>query len=64
MDAWHECFDVNAWREVFEDTGVDADFYALRKRGNDEILPWDMINVGSPIPYLLKEQSRAHAAMA
>lgn len=64
MDAWHECFDMNAWQEVFQNTGIDADFYALRKRNNEEILPWDMINVGSPIPYLLKEQQRAHAAMA
>lgn len=64
MDAWGECFDINAWREVFEESGIDADFYALRKRDNNEILPWDMITVGSPVYYLLKEQQRAHAAMA
>lgn len=63
MDAWRECFDIKAWREVFEDSHVDADFYALRKRPNDEILPWDMITVGSPTQYLLKEQHRARAAM-
>jgi radical SAM family uncharacterized protein len=63
MDAWREHFSVDAWREVFEDTGVDADFYALRKRSDDEILPWDMITVGSPTEYLLKEQRRARAAM-
>jgi radical SAM family uncharacterized protein len=64
MDAWSECFDVNAWREVFRDTGVDPDFYALRKRASDEIFPWDMITVGTPTTYLLKEQKRARAAMA
>jgi radical SAM superfamily enzyme YgiQ (UPF0313 family) len=63
MDAWREHFNIEAWREVFEDTGVDPDFYALRKRGNDEILPWNMITVGSPTEYLLKEQKRAHTAM-
>ena len=63
MDAWSECFDINAWREVFEQSGIDGDFYATRKRANDEILPWDMITVGSPTHYLLKEQDRARAAM-
>jgi len=64
MDAWRECFDFNAWMEVFEDAGVDPDFYALRKRRNKEILPWDMITVGSPTHYLIKEQKRARTAMA
>jgi hypothetical protein len=64
MDAWGECFDINAWREVFQESDVDTDFYALRKRSNEEILPWDMITVGSPTQYLLKEQNRARAAMA
>ncbi|MCZ6767020.1 MAG: TIGR03960 family B12-binding radical SAM protein [bacterium] len=63
MDAWRECFDIHAWREVFEQDRVDSDFYALRKRGNEEILPWDMITVGTPTHYLIKEQTRAHAAM-
>jgi len=63
MDAWSECFNINAWREVFQQDGVDSDFYALRKRGNEEILPWDMITVGTPTHYLIKEQTRAHMAM-
>ena len=62
MDAWTECFDFPAWREVFEDVRVDPDFYALRKRGNEEILPWDIITVGSPTHYLMKERDRAHEA--
>jgi radical SAM superfamily enzyme YgiQ (UPF0313 family) len=63
MDAWSECFDADAWREVFEDCGVDPNFYAIRKRDNSEIMPWDMITVGAPVHYLLKEQDRARAAM-
>jgi radical SAM family uncharacterized protein len=61
MDAWSERFDIAAWREVFEDARIDPDFYALRSRGTNEILPWDMITVGSPTLYLLKERDRAHA---
>jgi radical SAM family uncharacterized protein len=63
MDAWREHFDFEAWHEVFEDAGIDSDFYALRKRNNNEILPWDMITTGSPTEYLLKEQKRARNAM-
>jgi radical SAM family uncharacterized protein len=61
MDAWSERFSLMAWREVFEDARIDTDFYALRERSTEEILPWDMITVGSPTHYLLKERDRAHA---
>ena len=61
MDAWSERFSLMAWREVFEDARIDPDFYALRERSTEEILPWDMIIVGSPTHYLLKERDRAHA---
>ncbi len=61
MDAWSERFDIFAWREVFEEARIDPDFYALRARRADEIMPWDMITVGSPTHYLLKERERAHA---
>jgi radical SAM superfamily enzyme YgiQ (UPF0313 family) len=59
MDAWNECFDIFAWREVFQEAGVDPDFYALRERRTDEILPWDMISVGFPTDHLLIERERA-----
>ena len=61
MDAWSERFSLSLWREVFEESRIDPDFYALRARRTDEILPWDMITVGSPTHYLLKERDRAHA---
>jgi radical SAM family uncharacterized protein len=61
MDAWRECFDMNTWNEVFADRGVDPDWYALRKRPTDEILPWDMIGLKIPTSHLVKEQDRAHA---
>jgi radical SAM family uncharacterized protein len=61
MDAWGESFDMRAWDEVFQDTGVDPDWYALRKRASDEILPWDMIGLKIPTTHLAKEATRAHA---
>ncbi|MCH7548634.1 MAG: TIGR03960 family B12-binding radical SAM protein, partial [Candidatus Krumholzibacteriota bacterium] len=63
MDAWHECFDMRQWDEVFEDTGFDPDWYALRARPTDEVLPWDMIGLKIPSAHLAKEQSRAHAVV-
>ena len=63
MDAWSECFDIFAWQEVFEETGIDPDFYALRERGTDEILPWDTITAGVSPDYLLRERDRAHERM-
>ncbi len=63
MDAWSECFDIRRWEEVFAATGVDPDWYALRARATDEILPWDMIGMKIPTAHLVKEHGRAHAAV-
>jgi radical SAM superfamily enzyme YgiQ (UPF0313 family) len=62
MDAWSETFDIRRWDEVFRDAGVDPDWYALRARSTDEILPWDMIGLKIPTSHLAKEHARAHAA--
>jgi len=62
MDAWTECFDIGKWEEVFQETGVDPDWYALRPRATDEVLPWDMIGLKIPAAHLAKEMTRAHAA--
>ena len=34
------------WKEAFKETGVDIEFYTLRERSTDEILPWDFIDAG------------------
>jgi len=62
MDSWSECFDIRAWREVFSDVGLDPDWYALRPRRSDEVLPWDMIGLKIPVSHLAKENRRAHTA--
>jgi radical SAM family uncharacterized protein len=59
MDAWNECFNIHVWEEVFQESGIDPDFYALRARHADEILPWDMIQLHTPTAYLRKEAERA-----
>jgi radical SAM family uncharacterized protein len=61
MDGWSECFDKHAWAEVFEETGIDPDFYALRKRGEEEVLPWDHMLAHTSKDYLLKEKGKIGA---
>ena len=46
FDAWDEFFDYDKWLSVFERTGIDPAFYANRKFGMDEVLPWDIIDCG------------------
>lgn len=59
FDGWSEKFDYSLWIEAFQETGVDGDFYALRKRDIEEVLPWDFIDIGVTKEYLLKEFKRA-----
>ena len=59
FDGWHEHFDYEKWLQSFEELGIDPDFYALRERTYDEILPWDFIDIGVTKAYLMKEHQRA-----
>ncbi len=60
FDAWTEFFDFDAWMEIFKEAGVDADFYATRGFGLDEILPWDMIDCGVTKDFLMREREKAY----
>ena len=59
MDSWEECFDARRWHEVFQETGLDHEWYALRRRGIDEILPWDVITLAATKRHLVEEKERA-----
>jgi radical SAM family uncharacterized protein len=61
MDGWSEHFDLRKWREAFQEVGLDPNWYALRARGSDEVLPWEMIGLKIPQSHLAKENRRAHA---
>ena len=39
FDAWTDYFSFERWEEAFSATGVDMDFYTIRERSLDEILP-------------------------
>ena len=60
FDAWDECFDYDKWISVFERCGVDPAFYANRKFGLDEVLPWDIIDCGVTKEFLRRERDKAY----
>ena len=60
FDAWDEYFDYDKWMQVFENCGIDPAFYANREFGKDEVLPWDIIDIGVTKEFLLRENKKAH----
>ena len=60
LDGWDEYFNYSYWFDAFNTCGVDPDFYTVRGYGEDEILPWDTIDVGVTKRFLQKERSRAY----
>ena len=63
MDGWDEYFDYQIWLNAFEKCGVDPNFYTVRGYAEDEILPWDPIDVGVTKKFLLCERRRAYEEM-
>jgi len=59
FDAWDEHFDYEKWLDAFRAAGIDPAFYANREMGEDEILPWDVIDCGVTKEFLLRERHRA-----
>ncbi len=61
LDAWDEFFDYDRWMAAFDACGIDVSFYTTRGFSLDEILPWDMIDIGVTKAYLMRERERAYA---
>ena len=59
MDGWDEYFSYQAWLDAFDACGIDPNFYTVRGYGEDEILPWDTIDVGVTKNFLLRERKQA-----
>ena len=47
------------WPQTLKTTPLNPDFYTLRERGLDELLPWDFIDHGIKKSYLAREYNRA-----
>ena len=61
LDGWDEYFRYDIWLDAFKKHGVDMDFYTTRGYGEDEILPWDTIDVGVTKKFLQRERKQAYA---
>ena len=60
FDGWNDCFNFNAWMDIFKECGIDPDFYTTRKRSFDEILPWDFLDYGVCKRFLISECEKAY----
>ncbi len=47
------------WPQTLRTTALDTDFFALRERSADELLPWDFIDTGVSRDFLWREYERA-----
>ena len=55
FDAWYEQFDMDAWRQAFAAEGLEMDFYTQRRRGIDEVFPWEHVDVAVTRRFLTQD---------
>ena len=60
LDGWDEYFNYSKWYDAFRECGIEEDFYTTRGYGEDEVLPWDTIDVGVTKAFLKRERHRAY----
>ncbi len=60
-DAWSEYFHYDKWKKAFEDNNLDMEFYIRRERAEDELFPWDFIDIGVTKEFMLKEYHNSKA---
>ncbi len=58
-DSWNEFFHYSRWQKAFADHGLTMEFYIGRERGEDELFPWDFIDIGVTKEFLLREYHNA-----
>lgn len=63
LDGWSEHFDGEKWRQAISNSGIDQDFYTVRERTYDEVLPWHIIDAGVTDAFLRKEAEKACEAV-
>ncbi len=60
LDGWDEYFNYSKWYDAFRECGIEEDFYTTRGYDEEEILPWDTIDVGVSKKFLKLERKRAY----
>ncbi len=59
FDAWSEHLNREAWEQAFAAEGIDPAFYAYRARGENEVLPWEHLDIGVTKRFLWQEYQRS-----
>ena len=59
FDSWTDTFNEEAWKQAFIDCGIDPFFYTARERSEEELFPWDFIDIGVTKEFLLRERHKA-----
>ena len=62
FDAWTEHAKIGNWHRAFSACGLREDFY-FRERREEELLPWNHLDVGVSKEFLLAERRRAWEAV-
>ena len=55
FDAWREHFDFQRWQTACDQTGIDLHFYIHRQRQEDEVFPWEHIDIAVKKTFLLED---------
>ena len=59
FDNWSEFFKYKIWEDAFSKAGIDINYFTERAASEDEILPWDFIDISVPKEVLIKEMDKA-----
>ncbi len=59
FDAWSEFYSHERWINAFQRNHLNPDFYLFRERSEEELFPWDFIDIGVTKQFLLREWKRA-----
>lgn len=60
FDGWDKELNKEGWQKAFDSSKIDMREYT-RERGEDEVLPWDFIDVGVTKKFLLSERKKAYS---
>ena len=63
FDGWSECFNFEVWLDAFGKAGVNPSHIANRRIGQNEPLPWDIMDYGVSGEFLSRELERAYAGL-
>ncbi len=60
FDSWSECFRYETWLETFQAKGMEPGILAQATGKEEDVLPWDHIDMGVTKDYLWQERTKAY----